>query len=105
MHGSIYLVGGGGGAPPRSVCCCSSRSLSCCSRSISMISGTTSTRKVVPAIHAAFPVLRSSFFATAAASRPCAATCERERAARMPSPPSPPRLLRAEGVGILEREI
>jgi hypothetical protein len=46
-------------------------------------------------------VLRSSFFATAAASRPCAATCDREMAARMPSPPSPPRLLRAEDGGIL----
>uniref|UniRef100_A0A0A9EVX5 Uncharacterized protein n=1 Tax=Arundo donax TaxID=35708 RepID=A0A0A9EVX5_ARUDO len=54
------------------------------------MSGTTSTRKVVPAIHAAFPVLRISFFAMAAASRPCAATCDREMAARMPSPSPPP---------------
>uniref|UniRef100_A0A8R7PI94 Uncharacterized protein n=1 Tax=Triticum urartu TaxID=4572 RepID=A0A8R7PI94_TRIUA len=64
-----------------------------------MMSGTTSTRKVVPAIHAAFPVLRSSFPATAAASRPCAATEDREIAAR--TPPASPRLLTAEDDAML----
>ncbi|EYU46402.1 hypothetical protein MIMGU_mgv1a016974mg [Erythranthe guttata] len=59
----IYL-----GEPPSKLACCSSRSLNCCSRSISIISGTMSTRKVVPTIQAAFPVLFRSFFATKAVS-------------------------------------
>jgi len=61
---SFYL----GAGVPRRLACWSSRSLSCCSRSISTMRGTTRTRKVVPAIHAALPVLRRSFFATKAAS-------------------------------------
>jgi len=53
---------------PRRLACWSSSSLSCCSRSIWMMRGTTRTRKVVPAIHAALPVLFRSFFVTNAAS-------------------------------------
>lgn len=55
-------------AVPRRLACWSSRSFICCSRSISMIKGTTRMRKVVPAIHAALPVLFRSFFVTNVAS-------------------------------------
>lgn len=53
---------------PRRLACWSSSSFNCCSRSISIISGTTRMRKVVPAIHAALPVLLRSFLVTKAAS-------------------------------------
>jgi len=37
---------------------------------MAMMRGTTSTRKLVPAIHAALPVLRRSFLAMTVASEP-----------------------------------
>lgn len=52
----------GRGGAPRSPACWLSISAICCSRSISIINGTTKIKKVVPAIHAAFPVLHSSFW-------------------------------------------
>ncbi|KAJ6711079.1 hypothetical protein OIU74_011860, partial [Salix koriyanagi] len=63
----------GGGRPtggaPRRLCCWSSSSLSCCSRSISIIKGTARIKKLVPAIQAALPVLLRSFLATKTASQ------------------------------------
>lgn len=65
----FHLTGGAEPAEvPRMLACWSSRSLSCCSRSISMMRGTTRMRKEVPKIQAALPVLLSSFLATNAAS-------------------------------------
>lgn len=58
----------GWGGVPRRLACCSSSSFICCSRSISMMRGTTRIRNVVPAIHAAFPVLFRSFLVTSTAS-------------------------------------
>lgn len=52
---------------PRRSACCTSSSPSCRSLSTAMMSGTTSSRNVVPAIHAAFPVLLAIFLATPAA--------------------------------------
>ncbi|XP_044394411.1 uncharacterized protein [Triticum aestivum] len=51
-------------------------SLNAASRSVRIMSGSTSTRKLVPAIHAAFPVLRVSFQATVPAWRPTSAAHE-----------------------------
>ncbi len=58
----FFYLGAPGGALPSSPACWLSKSTICCSRSISMMSGTTSTKKVVPAIHAALPVLHASFW-------------------------------------------
>ena len=69
-----YFWGETEGEPSR-LACCNSRSVNCCSRSISMMSGTTSTRNVVPAIHAAFPVLFRSFFVTKPASETLRFAC------------------------------
>lgn len=63
----IYWGGEMAGVPSK-LACCISRSFICCSRSISMMRGTTRIRKVVPAIQAAFPVLLRSFFAAKAVS-------------------------------------
>ena len=53
------------GAPPVSApSCWFSNSTNCCSRSISMIKGTRSTRQVVAVIHPAFPVDFTNFQAT-----------------------------------------
>ena len=53
------------GAPPVSApSCWFSNSTNCCSRSISMINGTRSTRQVVAVIHPAFPVDFTNFQAT-----------------------------------------
>ena len=49
------------GLPVSAPSCCASNSASCCSLSISMMSGTTSTRNDVVAIQAALPVERASF--------------------------------------------
>lgn len=56
----FYLLAAAGAAddegdPVSAPSCCDSNSTSCCSRSISMIKGTISTRKAVPAIQAALP--------------------------------------------------
>lgn len=61
---TTHLSGGPTEGAPRRLACWSSSSFSCCSRSISMMRGTTRTMKVVPAIQAAFPVLRRSFLET-----------------------------------------
>ena len=53
------------GAPPVSApSCWFSNSTNCCSRSISIINGTRSTRQVVAVIHPAFPVDFTNFQAT-----------------------------------------
>ena len=52
------------GAVPKRLAFWSSILVSCWSQSISMMSGTTRIRKVVPAIHTALPVLRRSFLDT-----------------------------------------
>lgn len=62
-------AGWAGPAPPRREACCSSASVSCASRSISMMSGIPSTMKVVAAIQAALPVLLRSRLATYPASQ------------------------------------
>jgi hypothetical protein len=61
-NGFVFYLDGSGGELPRSPACWLSRSTICCSRSISMMSGTTNTKNVVPAIHAALPVLHISFW-------------------------------------------
>ena len=53
-----------GDGPPVSRPCCVSRSISCCSLSISMMRGTQRIKNVVPATHAALPVLHNSFWLT-----------------------------------------
>ncbi len=58
----VFYLDGSGAELPRSPACWLSRSTICCSRSISMMSGTTNTKNVVPAIHAALPVLHISFW-------------------------------------------
>jgi len=65
---SLYRSRGGEGEidflyalPVSAPSCCASNSASCCSLSISMMSGTTSTRNDVVAIQAALPVDRASF--------------------------------------------
>lgn len=47
--------------PVKAFICWFSKSTACCSLSISIIKGTINTKKAVPAIQAAFPVLLVSF--------------------------------------------